>query len=63
MNTEMLVFIIEIIGTVAFASSGAMVGIRKKMDIFGVIVMAVMTAVGGGIITDLVLGIHPPNTF
>ena len=46
MNTEMLVFIIEIIGTVAFASSGAMVGIRKKMDIFGVIVMAVMTAVG-----------------
>ena len=59
----MLVFIIEIIGTVAFASSGAMVGIRKKMDIFGVIVMAVMTAVGGGIIRDLVLGIHPPNTF
>ena len=33
------------------------------MDIFGVIVMAVMTAVGGGIIRDLVLGIHPPNTF
>ena len=55
MNTEMLVFIIEIIGTVAFASSGAMVGIRKKMDIFGVIVMAVMTAVGGGIIRDLVV--------
>ena len=63
MNTEMLVFIIEIIGTVAFASSGAMVGIRKKMDVLGVIVMAVMTAVGGGIIRDLVLGIHPPNTF
>ena len=62
-NTEMLVFIIEIIGTVAFASSGAMVGIRKKMDVLGVIVMAVMTAVGGGIIRDLVLGIHPPNTF
>ena len=39
-NTEMLVFIIEIIGTVAFASSGAMVGIRKKMDVLGVIVMA-----------------------
>ena len=38
MNTEMLVFIIEIIGTVAFASSGAMVGIRKKMDVLGVIV-------------------------
>lgn len=63
MNTEMLVFIIEIIGTVAFASSGAMVGIRKKMDIFGVIVMAITTAVGGGIIRDLILGIKPPNTF
>ena len=62
-NTEMLVFIIEIIGTVAFASSGAMVGIRKKMDVLGVIVMAVMTPVGGGLIRDLVLGIHPPNTF
>lgn len=59
----MLVFIIEIIGTVAFASSGAMVGIRKKMDIFGVIVMAITTAVGGGIIRDLILGIKPPNTF
>ena len=45
-NTEMLVFIIEIIGTVAFASSGAMVGIRKKMDVLGVIVMAVMTLSG-----------------
>ena len=54
MNTEMLVFIIEIIGTVAFASSGAMVGIRKKMDVLGVIVMAVMTAVGGGIICFLI---------
>ena len=63
MNTEMLVFIIEIIGTVAFASSGPMVGIRKKMDIFGVIVMAITTAVGGGIIRDLILGIKPPNTF
>lgn len=63
MNAEMIVFIIEIIGTIAFASSGAMVGIRKRMDVFGVIVMAITTAVGGGIIRDLILGIKPPNTF
>lgn len=63
MNAETLVFIIEIIGTIAFASSGAMVGIRKNMDVFGVMVMAITTAVGGGIIRDLILGIRVPNTF
>lgn len=63
MNTELLVFIIEIIGTIAFASSGAIAGIHKKMDVFGVMVMAITTAVGGGIIRDLILGIRPPNTF
>lgn len=63
MNGTTLVFIIDVIGTVAFASSGAMVGIRKRMDLFGVIVMAITTAVGGGIIRDLILGIRPPITF
>lgn len=63
MNAETIVFIIEIIGTIAFASSGAMVGIRKNMDVFGVMVMAITTAVGGGIIRDLILGIRVPNTF
>lgn len=63
MSIETIVFIIEIIGTIAFASSGAMVGIHKNMDVFGVIVMAITTAVGGGIIRDLILGIGVPNTF
>lgn len=57
------VYIIEIIGTVAFASSGAMIGIRRNMDIFGINVLAVTTALGGGLIRDLVLGINPPNMF
>ena len=43
-----IVLIIELIGTVAFSVSGAMVGMRKQMDIFGVIVLGVVTAVGGG---------------
>lgn len=56
-------FLLEIIGTVAFAASGAMVGISKKMDIFGVIVLGIITAVGGGVIRDVILGLTPPATF
>ena len=56
-------FIMEILGTVAFAASGAMVGAERKMDVFGVIVLGVVTAVGGGMIRDIVLGITPPNVF
>ncbi len=56
-------FIIEIIGTVAFASSGAMVAIRKRLDLFGVLVLGATTAVGGGIIRDIILKISPPGSF
>lgn len=58
-----LVFVFEIIGTVAFAISGAITGLKKKMDIFGVAILAVVTAVGGGAIRDIVLGNTPPMTF
>lgn len=58
-----LIFLLELIGTIAFAASGAMVGIRKKMDIFGVMVMAIVTAVGGGIMRDMILGYLPPAAF
>jgi len=60
---SVFVFAIEIIGTVAFAISGAMTGIKKNMDIFGVMTLGVVTAVGGGIIRDLILGITPPGMF
>ncbi len=56
-------FILEIIGTVAFATSGAMVAIHKKMDVFGVIILGLTTALGGGIIRDLILGVTPPSAF
>lgn len=61
--SDLMIFIMEMLGTVAFASSGAMLGIERKMDIFGVNVLGVTTAVGGGIIRDLILGINPPVTF
>jgi uncharacterized membrane protein YeiH len=60
---ETFVFIFEIVGTVAFALSGALTGLKKEMDILGVTFLGLMTAVGGGIIRDLILGITPPTTF
>ena len=45
--------ILEIIGTVAFAVSGAMTGLSKKMDIFGVVILGLTTAVGGGVIREV----------
>lgn len=66
MNTDFqstIIFIMEIIGVIAFAASGAMVGIKMNMDIFGIAVLGVVTSVGGGIIRDIVLGINPPKVF
>lgn len=57
------IFILEIIGTIAFASSGAMVGIKKRMDLLGVCVLGMTTAVGGGMFRDLILGVTPPVMF
>lgn len=57
------ILILELIGTVAFASSGAMIAIEKKMDIFGVNVLGATTAVGGGIMRDVILGLTPPTAF
>lgn len=56
-------FIIEIIGTIAFACSGALVAIRKQLDLLGIIVLGVTTAVGGGMLRDIIIGIHPPTLF
>lgn len=60
---DTFIYILEIIGTVAFASSGAMLAIEKKMDIFGVNVLGAVTAVGGGIMRDVILGLTPPTAF
>ena len=55
--------IFDIIGTIAFAISGAVVGCKKNMDILGVIILGLVTALGGGFIRDLALGITPPRMF
>ena len=59
---DSLFFIFEIIGTIAFAISGAMVGIKKNMDILGVIILGLTTAVGGGVLRD-VFALSAPHIF
>ena len=54
---------LEVIGTVAFAAAGALVGVKKRLDIFGVAMLAVTTAVGGGIMRDTLIGNIPPLAF
>ena len=58
-----LLFMIEMIGTIAFACSGAMVAIQKDLDLLGILVLGVTTACGGGMIRDLLIGSTPPTLF
>jgi len=53
----------ELAGTIAFACSGAILAIRKRMDLLGICIMGVVTAVGGGMLRDILLGVHPPMMF
>ena len=61
MDTALL--IIEYIGIVAFAVSGAMVAIDKEADYFGVVLLSLITCFAGGIMRDLLLGSVPPRFF
>ncbi len=60
---QTFIFILEIIGTIAFAASGAMTALKKDMDLFGVIILGLTTAVGGGAVRDIILGVTPPTMF
>ena len=60
---EPFIWIVNLIGTVAFAASGALTGLKKGMDLFGVCILGLVTAVGGGVIRDLILGLTPPMAF
>ena len=56
-----LIYILDILGTFAFAISGALVASDKKFDLFGVIIIAFVTAVGGGMLRDVLIDAHPIN--
>ena len=62
-NMYYVFFCLEILGIVAFSISGALVAIKSKFDIFGVLVVGAITAVGGGITRDIIVGHNPPAIF
>lgn len=59
----LLLEILDYLGTVSFAISGAMTAIEARLDLFGVIVLGVITATGGGVFRDVLLGSLPPAAF
>lgn len=58
-----IAFVLEIIGTCAFAVSGSVAAMEQHLDIFGVLFCGIVTAVGGGTIRDMLLGNLPPVMF
>ena len=55
----MLYLTIDILGTIAFAISGVLVAMEKRLDLFGVLIIAFVTAIGGGTLRDLLIGNTP----
>ena len=60
---EWIIYITEILGTIAFSASGAMIGIQRRLDLFGIVFLSVITSFGGGTIRDIILGHFPPRMF
>lgn len=56
-----LIYTLDILGTFAFAISGALVASDKNFDLFGVLIIAFVTAVGGGMLRDVLINAHPIN--
>ena len=57
---DFLWLLFDVIGTIAFAISGALLGVQRRMDIFGILILALVTAIGGGIVRDVMVGRIPP---
>lgn len=60
---DTIFYLLEMIGTLAFAVSGAMVALERRLDVFGVLFLGLTTALGGGCIRDILLGVTPPQMF
>lgn len=60
---EQPLYILDLLGTFAFAISGSFRAIRHELNILGMMVLAIVTGVGGGVMRDLILGATPPTVF
>ncbi|PSQ90813.1 MAG: hypothetical protein BRD30_04150 [Bacteroidetes bacterium QH_2_63_10] len=58
-SPEAVLYILDLFGTAVFAVSGALAAGKRRMDLFGALVIAAVTAVGGGTVRDLILDRHP----
>ena len=63
METNFLFTAVEMVGMVAFALYGALVGLKYRLDLFGILLMGITASLGGGVIRDLLIGITPPAMF
>src|SRR5215207_4321853 len=52
--------VLDLVGIFVFGITGALVGVRKRLDVFGVLVLALVTGLGGGFIRDVLIGATPP---
>lgn len=59
MSTPTLLLVLDIVGIAAFAASGALIGVQKQLDIFGVVFVSGATALGGGFLRDSFIGATP----
>ncbi|WP_374249789.1 trimeric intracellular cation channel family protein [Thermomonas sp.] len=57
---QILLLAFDLLGTFVFALSGGVLAVRKKLDLFGVLVLSCAAAVSGGIVRDVLIGVHPP---
>ena len=53
--------VLDLVGIFVFGITGALVGVRKKLDVFGIQVLALVTGLGGGFIRDVLIGVTPPT--
>lgn len=60
---DVIIFIIEVIGCLSFATSGAITAIRKKADLIGIWILTIIETFGGGLLRDLIINQYPPKIF
>ena len=56
---DTIIMLLEIIGTVAFAVSGSMTAMKRRLDVLGTVILGVITACGGGMLRDIILNEIP----
>jgi uncharacterized membrane protein YeiH len=60
---SLIILVLDLFGTVVFAVTGALRAIEHKYDLVGIIILATVTGILGGVMRDTILGVFPPNNF